>query len=352
MALPVLPADGDNPWGAPLRSALTDISNRADQGISAANAAQTELTGVHNTVNTNVTTLASYGTRLTTVENSNATKAADSVVVKLTGDQSISGVKSFTQAPSVPDNSFEVSKINTLTTQLSSLAPKANPVFTGVVSGIDKTMVGLANVDNTTDLNKPVSTATQAALDLKASTVDLTSAIQTHNHTGGVNGVNIPVSAVTGLQTSLNTITTKEPTLRYASATASDIAFDTTAWTVEYCWMVRWGRWAYIDLLLATKQIITVPATGNITNTYIGQIKTTSEFYRVIDGASSANQNGIQFALSSVATGLTANGVLFGLDSDLKKGTIYLAAVGTNTNLPVGYEISLAGGFLLDNSTG
>jgi hypothetical protein len=32
---------------------------------------------------------------------------------------------------------------------------------------LDKTAVGLANVDNTTDLNKPISTATQGALDLK-----------------------------------------------------------------------------------------------------------------------------------------------------------------------------------------
>jgi hypothetical protein len=52
----------------------------------------------------------------------------------------------------------------------SSLALKANlasPIFTGTVSGIDKTMVGLPNVDNTSDANKPVSTATQAALNLK-----------------------------------------------------------------------------------------------------------------------------------------------------------------------------------------
>jgi len=51
-----------------------------------------------------------------------------------------------------------------------ALALKANlasPTFTGTVSGIDKTMVGLSNVDNTTDANKPVSTATQTALDLK-----------------------------------------------------------------------------------------------------------------------------------------------------------------------------------------
>ncbi|MFI0430500.1 beta strand repeat-containing protein [Mariniflexile sp. HMF6888] len=56
----------------------------------------------------------------------------------------------------------------------SNLALKANiasPTFTGTVSGIDKTMVGLGNVDNTSDANKPVSTATQTALDLKVDKV-------------------------------------------------------------------------------------------------------------------------------------------------------------------------------------
>jgi hypothetical protein len=43
-----------------------------------------------------------------------------------------------------------------------------NTTFGGTVSGITKTMVGLANVDNTSDANKPVSSATQTALDLKA----------------------------------------------------------------------------------------------------------------------------------------------------------------------------------------
>jgi len=40
--------------------------------------------------------------------------------------------------------------------------------ITGTATGITKSMVGLGNVDNTTDLLKPISTATQAALDLKA----------------------------------------------------------------------------------------------------------------------------------------------------------------------------------------
>lgn len=47
-------------------------------------------------------------------------------------------------------------------------APKLNPVFSGTVTGVTKAMVGLSNVDNTTDLLKPISTATQTALNLKA----------------------------------------------------------------------------------------------------------------------------------------------------------------------------------------
>jgi hypothetical protein len=47
-------------------------------------------------------------------------------------------------------------------------APLSNPIFTGTVGGITKSMVGLANVDNTSDANKPISTATAAALALRA----------------------------------------------------------------------------------------------------------------------------------------------------------------------------------------
>ncbi len=53
-------------------------------------------------------------------------------------------------------------------TAATTYAPIANPTFTGTVSGITKSMVGLDNVDNTSDANKPVSTATSTALGLKA----------------------------------------------------------------------------------------------------------------------------------------------------------------------------------------
>jgi hypothetical protein len=67
---------------------------------------------------------------------------------------------------------------------------KANiesPTFTGTVSGITKAMVGLGNVDNTSDLNKPISTATKTALDLKANTADVTAAINLKANTADVN---------------------------------------------------------------------------------------------------------------------------------------------------------------------
>ena len=53
-------------------------------------------------------------------------------------------------------------------TALDLKAPINNPTFTGTVSGVTKSMIGLDNVDNTSDANKPVSTAQQTALNLKA----------------------------------------------------------------------------------------------------------------------------------------------------------------------------------------
>jgi hypothetical protein len=56
-------------------------------------------------------------------------------------------------------------------TQLDDLgtdkADLESPTFTGTVSGVTSSMVGLGSVDNTSDADKPVSTAQQAALDTK-----------------------------------------------------------------------------------------------------------------------------------------------------------------------------------------
>lgn len=69
------------------------------------------------------------------------------------------------------DNTSDANKpVSTATqTALNLKANLASPTFTGTVSGITKSMVGLSNADNTSDANKPISSATQTALDGKAS---------------------------------------------------------------------------------------------------------------------------------------------------------------------------------------
>ena len=79
---------------------------------------------------------------------------SDPDAVKLTGDQTVSGVKSFTQAPSVPDGSWTVAKTTGLQALLDGKASSANPTFTGTVTGVTKAHVGLGDVDNTADSAK------------------------------------------------------------------------------------------------------------------------------------------------------------------------------------------------------
>lgn len=52
--------------------------------------------------------------------------------------------------------------------------------------GVTKAQVGLSNVDNTSDLSKPVSTATQAALDTKQPVGDYATTNELHSHTNQV----------------------------------------------------------------------------------------------------------------------------------------------------------------------
>lgn len=79
------------------------------------------------------------------------------------------------------------------TAQQTALDLKANiasPTFTGTVSGITASMVGLGNVDNTSDINKPISTDTQSALDLKLddSNIATNNQVIYQNGSGAVEG--------------------------------------------------------------------------------------------------------------------------------------------------------------------
>ena len=72
-----------------------------------------------------------------------------------------------------------------LTNRFAEKAPINNPTFTGTVGGITKGMVGLSDVENTSDASKPVSTATQAALDTKVNIADTSNMLA--NYRSGIN---------------------------------------------------------------------------------------------------------------------------------------------------------------------
>jgi Pectate lyase superfamily protein len=58
-------------------------------------------------------------------------------------------------------------RVDALAADVALKAPIASPSFTGTVSGVTKAMVGLGNADDTSDANKPISTAQAAALAVK-----------------------------------------------------------------------------------------------------------------------------------------------------------------------------------------
>ncbi len=99
----------------------------------------------------------------------------------------------------------------TVTTALGTKAPIESPTFTGTVSGVTKAMVGLGNVDNTSDADKPASNATQTLLNLKAS-------LESPTFTGTVSGV---TKAMVGLGNADNTSDANKP-ISSATQTALD----------------------------------------------------------------------------------------------------------------------------------
>ena len=84
-------------------------------------------------------------------------------------------------------------EVNALKSSLDShIANKTNP------HKVTKAQVGLGNVDNTTDIDKPISTATQAALDTKQATLVSGTNIKTINGTTILGSGNIPFPTLSG----------------------------------------------------------------------------------------------------------------------------------------------------------
>jgi hypothetical protein len=87
-------------------------------------------------------------------------------------------------------------------TAINLKANAASPAFTGTPTGLTKAHVGLANVDNTADVDKPVSTAGTAALAGKAARNSIFNG--TGIQGGGTQGDNMTISVSAAYQTLIN----------------------------------------------------------------------------------------------------------------------------------------------------
>jgi len=82
--------------------------------------------GALNTLNELAAALGDDQNFATNLATTIGTKADDSTVVKLTGDQTVAGIKTFSSAPVVPDAAFVIAKVSGLQNLLDSKASNAN----------------------------------------------------------------------------------------------------------------------------------------------------------------------------------------------------------------------------------
>jgi hypothetical protein len=134
---------------------------------------------------------------------------------------------------SAVDNTSDANK-PVSTAQQAALNLKANlasPTFTGTVAGITKSMVGLGNVDNTSDASKPISTLTQTALDAKQATLVSATNIKTINSASILGSGDLVISA-SGVYTSKTadyTLTSSDDVIDYTALAANRVATLPTA---------------------------------------------------------------------------------------------------------------------------
>ena len=203
-----------------------------------------------------------------------ATASSGRIVVNADSIDLASGVSSTGTYKSVTVDTYGRVTSGTNPTTLSGYgitdaAPSASPTFTGTVSGITATMVGLGNVENTSDTNKAVSSATQTALDLKA---PLASPTFTGTPT-------LPTGTIATTQTAANN-TTAVATTAYVDAAVSagvatvdtlDDLSDVTAPTPTSGDLLKWNGTAWVNAagyaLLASPTFtgtVTIPSGASI----------------------------------------------------------------------------------------
>jgi hypothetical protein len=214
-------------------------------------------------------------------------------------------------------------------TALALKAPLASPTFTGTVAGVTAAMVGLGNVDNTADTAKPISTTTATALALKAP-------LAGPAFTGTVTGV---TAAMVGLGNVDNTSDANKP-VSTAQATAlalkAPLASPTFTGTVAGITKAMVGL-GNVDNTADAAKVITESQVTNLVTDLAAKAPLASPALTGTPTAPTAagGTSTTQLATTAFATaGLAAKQDLATLTT---KGDLYAAtAASTVTRLPVG----------------
>lgn len=177
-------------------------------------------------------------------------------------------------------------------TAASTYAPIAGPTFTGTVSGITKSMVGLGNVDNTTDAGKPVSTATQTALDLKANLAGptFTGTVAAPTASVGDNSTKVATTAYVQGENIIQYVPLSDTTLTIASGTHK---FKTITCTSSSATTVsiptdlsdNWPIGTYVNVRQMGTGQVTIAAVSSGTTSVVAtdsQLKTRVQYSEVV----------------------------------------------------------------------
>ena len=144
-----------------------------------------------------------------------------------TGDQTVSSL-GLGNVSNTSDANKPVSTAQQ--TALNLKADLASPAFSGTVTGITAAMVGLGSVNNTADADKPVSSATATALSGKQAAGSYQTAGTYASGTGSASGTNtgdqvLPTALSLGLNNVSNTADADKPV---STATVTAIGVETT----------------------------------------------------------------------------------------------------------------------------
>ena len=184
-------------------------------------ASEITVTPAWSSITSTPTTLSGYG-----ITDAQALDADLTAIAALSGT---SGILTKTAANTW---SLDTNTYLTTGTAASTYAPLASPAFTGTVTGITQSMVGLGNVDNTSDVNKPVSTAQQSALDLKLNLAGGTLSGNIAMGTHSITGLADPSSAQDAA--TKNYVDTAITSVTGGSMLSKKMAFDHTTATASF----------------------------------------------------------------------------------------------------------------------